>query len=275
MPTEIRRASKRDIPFLCEIWKACFCDTEEYIKYFYEENFSRIEVLVFCVDNKPVSMVNMLEASYESGEKSQGARLIYATGTLPEHRSRGYMGELIKHACKNAKQGGYAIFLKPSKPSLVEYYSKFGFEVDSYFSVVNFEPCEKQGCEFSEISYKEYNKMRNSAFSEIPYVKWSDEHLDWCDKENAFFGGKTLSVTLDGAEYFLMAYPEEKTLVITETNLSLSLLKQISGDLCQTFETEIIKAYMPCNSDKAGERIISSVAYNTQVCNTYVNLILI
>ena len=275
MNTEIRRAKESDIPILCEIWKHCFSDTEEYIKYFYSENFSRIEILVLCVDNKPVSMVHLLDASFTESGNSQPAKLIYATGTLPEHRKKGYMGSLIKQVCESSKQKGYALFLKPSSPPLVDYYNKFGFEIASRFSLATLYPRENQGEAYSEISYEEYNRMRNKAFSKTPYVKWDNEHLKWCVEENEFFGGKTLSLNLDGQKHFLMAYPEGKTLVITETSLSYKQLRLISGDLCHMFGSKLIKAYMPSGSCTDGKDIISAVTYNAQLCSPYVNLILI
>ena len=275
MNTIIRSAQKKDIPALCKIWAQCFNDSEEYINYFYSENFSRIEILVFCVDEKPVSAVHLLSASFTDGDKSQKAKLVYATGTLPERRKNGYMGELIKNACEEAKQKGYALFLKPSSPPLVDYYKKFGFEIASRFSLATIYPADTQGKTFSEISYEEYNKMRNMVFSNMPCVKWENEHLKWCVEENEFFGGKTLAITLDGEEHFIMAYPEEKTLVITETSLSYKQLKQISADLCDIFASKLIKAYMPFGSCEDGEDIISAVIYNSQICNPYVNLILI
>ena len=79
----IRLATENEIPVLCELWKACFPDSEEYIKYFYKENFERISVVVYAVDGKPVSMVHVMDSCFADGEKMQNAKFLYAGGTFP------------------------------------------------------------------------------------------------------------------------------------------------------------------------------------------------
>ena len=275
MNTEIRIAKEQDIPALCDIWKSCFLDSEEYINYFYDENFERIESYILTVDKKPVSMVNMLPASFKNNNDFQPAKFIYAAGTLPAYRGKGYMGKIIRFTKSEAKKHEYALFLKPSSASLTEFYQSFGFKINSYFQLVSLLPSEKQTLLVSDISCTEYNSLRNAAFCDTPYVKWSDEHIHWCIEENEYFSGKTLKFEFEDKDYFLLGYPEENTLIINETNLSLNQLKHLSGALCNVFGTEHIKAYMPDASCCEGERIISSVVYNTSICNTYVNLILI
>jgi hypothetical protein len=126
----------------------------------------------------------------------------------------------------------------------------------------------------TDIDYKEYNRMRNKAFSAKPYAEWSDEHIRWCMEDNAFFDGRTVKISLNGNDYFLMAFPQDNELIITETDLSLDQLKELSGSLCDLFKTERMKAYL---SDfyQEGESIASSIVYNAPLLNTYVNLILI
>ncbi|MBR4242159.1 MAG: GNAT family N-acetyltransferase [Eubacterium sp.] len=275
MNTEIRIANNQDIPALCEIWKNCFSDSEEYIKYFYSDNFNRIKTYILTVDEKPVSMINMLPALFENKGASQGARFLYAVGTLKAHRGKGYMGKLIDFAKNQAEENGFALFLKPSNPALTDYYKAFGFDINSYFRLVSITPGEKFLLSVCETSPAEYNRLRNAAFDDIPYVKWEEEHIRWCIEENKYFSGKTIKFEFDGKEHFLLGYPEDKTLIINETDLSLSQLEQLSGALCNIFKTEMIKAYMPDYSCGEGERIISSVAYNAAVDKTYINLILI
>ncbi|MBR3149668.1 MAG: GNAT family N-acetyltransferase [Eubacterium sp.] len=274
MTTEIRKALKQDIPALCDIWKACFSDSDEYVKLFYDENFERIEVLALFVNEKPVSMINLLDASFADEKAHRKSKLIYATGTLPEHRKKGYMGALIEHVTDKAKKEDFALFLKPSSPSLIKYYKKYGFELDSYFRLITVTPNKKQDISASDLSYKEYNRMRDAHFSKAPYVKWQDEHLRWCAAENEYFNGKTLKLRQNGNEHFLMCYPEGRHLIISETDMSLTQIKELSGALCDMFSTEAIKAYVP-DTFSEGERIVSSLVYNAELKNYYVNLILI
>ncbi len=275
MNTFIRRAEEQDIPVLCKIWKDCFHDSEDYIRLFYKENFERIDVIVNTVDGKAVSMVNIIDCLFVSGKEEYKAKYIYAAGTDPCFRNKGCFTELIEYVICSAKQNGTVLFLKPSNAGLIPFYEKSGFKIDSYFRLLTVYPGEKQPLSLTPLSPEEYNRMRNEAFSSRSYVKWDNRHLRWCIKENEYFSGKTLSVNLNGKDYFIMAYPDSGTLVLNETNLSPEQLKQLCGALCDMFKTKLIKAYLPDFSCNEGEKIVSSAVYNSPLNNTYVNLILI
>lgn len=275
MADGIRFARRDEIELLSEIWKTCFNDSEEYISLFYTKNFDRIAVPVYCVNGKPVSMMHILDSKFVFPGGYQDARLLYAGGTLPEYRGRGFFRELLINACRMADAEGFAAFFKPATASLEKFYtSEFDFRPDSYFRLVTVIPSDTAHAVFGEISYREYNRLRNEAFSDIAHAEWSDGHIRWCAEENAYFSGKTLSVRLDGTEHFLMGYPCDNTLIINETDLSPDGLRRISGSLCKLFGTELIKAYLP-DSCGEGELITASVVYNTELRNTYVNQILI
>ncbi len=267
-------ATEKDIPALCEIWKICFSDSEDYIKLFYSENFKYIDVLIYAVDGKPVSMLHLFKSAFADGEKENNAIFLYAGGTLPEHRSNGYFIKLLNKAKHIAEQKGCALFFKPATISLCNFYETLGFQIDSYFHLVTVSPADIVPLSVEDISFQEYNRMRNSAFSDIPFAKWDDRHICWCVKDNKFFSGRTLKFEFDGKEHFFMAYSQENTLIINETDLNLTQLKKLSGALCNLFGTVLIKAYMP-DSCAEGEEIISSIVYNTPLHNAYVNQILI
>ena len=274
MKNEIRLAAKKDIPALCEMWETCFSDPEDYIKLFYSENFDRMKVFVYTADGKPVCMANAFDSMFCDSDKSQKAMFLYAGCTLPEYRHNGYFREMIDYLKGLSDQTGAAIFFKPASPALADFYRTLGLEVGSYFRLVTVNPVGKRPLSASDISFAEYNLMRNAAFSDIPYVRWDDEHICWCVSENAYFSGRTLKICADSKEHFLMAYPSDGTLIINETDMSLHELKNLSGALCELFGTKLIKAYMhdSCNE---GEKIISSVIYNTDFSNIYVNQILL
>ena len=117
--------------------------------------------------------------------------------------------------------------------------------------------------------------MREEVFGEMPHIKWDGAHIKWCIDENEYFSGRTLGIKYKNKDYILLGYPEDKTLIINETDLSLNQLKEISGALCDIFGTEIIKAYMPASPLREGEKITSALMYNTDVDNPYINMIMI
>ena len=275
MKTEIRLAKRQDIPALCEVWKSCFSDNEEYIRYFYKENSKNIDILVLTVDDKPVCMAHIFDATMVNGNEKTPAKYLYAGGTHAQYRGKGYFSILVKHIIKWAKENEFALFFIPASQTLVEFYRTFGFEPDARLKKIHLSPNNTELLTYKEISYFEYNRMRNKAFFDIPFVKWSDKYLSWCGKENEYYGGKMLCVQQDGSDFFLMGYPEDNTLIINVTNLSFEQLKKISGALCKAFGTQCIDVFMPETAGGEGEIIISSVIFNAPKHNTYVNLLLI
>ena len=275
MNKNIRLAKKQDIPALCDIWKHCFSDSDEYIRRFYSKNFERINVLAYYIDDVPVSMVHLIDASIESADMHQNAKFIYATGTLPEHRKKGCMGALLEALTQNAEEEGYALFLKPSTPNLVSYYGKFGFAPDSAFQLITLSPEKALQLPFYDLSCEEYNRMREAAFSDIPHAKWDDAHIQWCIEENELFSGRTLGIEYENRDYFILGYPEGNTLIIDETSLNAEQLKELSGFLCSIFDTESITAYLSGYSCEKGEKTISNLLYNSRISNPYINMILI
>ncbi|MCR5782766.1 MAG: GNAT family N-acetyltransferase [Clostridia bacterium] len=274
----IRLATEQDIPALSHIWRECFDDPEEYIRFFYSLNFSEIAVPVYVADGEPVSMLHLFDSEFKNGEERRKAKLIYAAGTIPDHRNKGYMRALIKYVSEQALQGGYALFLKPATPYLEEYYSKFGFRKDACFRTVTTDNGAKTrtgDAVFTDISPEDYNRLRCAAFSSHPYAGWSDAHVCCCIKENAFCGGKTLAVALDGKTHFLMGSPRGKHYLITETDLTPAQLGRISPALRELTGFRTIRAFLPDFACGDGEETVSSVVFNAQLVNTYVNLIMI
>lgn len=275
MRSDIRLASERDIPDLCAIWQSCFPDSEDYIQYFYRENFRRISVPVYTMDDKPVSMIHLMGAEFADGSDQYPVRYVYAVATLPAFRNMGFMRSLLLSAARSAEESGYGLFLKPI-PALVEYYASLGFAQDNRFRLFAAEP-EPDGRRdffFSPVSAEDYNRLRSAAFSARPFVKWPDAHVRWCVDENALCGGRTLSISLDGSTHFLMGYPAGGILHITETDLSPGQLQLIASALCELFDTARLEAFLPEESCPEGIAVVSSCVCNAPLRHTYANLLL-
>ncbi|MBQ6119275.1 MAG: GNAT family N-acetyltransferase [Clostridia bacterium] len=274
MDTGIRPAEERDLPALTEIWKVCFHDPEEYIRFFYRENFPYLSAAVYTEDDRPVSMLHMLEASFADGPRRLDARFLYAGGTLPAFRGRGYYGALFRYVTALADREGFALFGKPASRELLPYYQALGFRQDACLRLVTIRPAERLPLSFSPLTPHEYNRLRDLAFAGRPYAKWTDRHVGWCFADNEWFGGQALSFRLDGAVHFLLGGPEDGALALTETDLTLAQLRRAAGAICSLFGAPLLKAYLPDFACREGEEIVSSIVYHAPLRNTYVNLTL-
>ena len=274
MNSGIRLAGERDIPALCEIWKDCFHDPDDYLRFFYRECFDIVTAAVYTVDGNVVSMLHWFDTSFVDGEETLDAKFLYAGGTHPAYRHKGYYGDLFGYVKDYAKKNGCAIFGKPACRDLLPYYKAIGLEPDAYFRLVTVLPGEKEEFSVTPLSPEEYNRMREEAFSSHPHVRWSDRYVRFSVAENAFFGGEVLAVVMDGSSHFLMCTPQGDTLRVTETDLSPGQLRRAAGLLCERFGADRLRAYLPDYLCGEGEEIVSSIVYNAPRRNTYVNLIL-
>ena len=275
LESNIRLATEEDIPVLTELWNSCFGDSEEYIRFFYRENFSRIRVPVYTLNDRPVSMIHLMDASFADGADEYPMRFIYAVGTHPDCRGKGLLRSLLLSAAGSAKENGYGLFLKPSH-ALMNYYSALGFVEDSRFRIFSVKPGpeEQNDLLFSPLSSEEYNRLRNIAFSKHPFVKWPDAHTRWCIDENNFCGGQTISLTINNNKHFLMGYPVEGVLRITETDLDPKQLRSAAFALCKMFSVSCLEAYLPEEIFREGPAVVSSLVFNAPLRQTYANLLL-
>ena len=273
--TGIREARRSDIPAMSEMWRLCFGDPDDYIRFFYDRNFDRLTAFVYTVDDRPVSMVQTMDSCFVDGQKRYPAKYICAAGTHPGHRHKGYYGMLFAHMRKWADEGDHALFGKPASRGCVPMYESYMLRTDACMRLVTAEPEGKTDIAFYTPSAEEYNRLRNAAFSAHPHAEWPDGHTAFCMDENAWFGGKTLAFSLDGGVHFLMAAPEDGTLIITETDLTLPQLKRAAAAFNGVFGTERVRAYLPDFACGEGEEILSSMVYNSPFEDTYVNLILL
>lgn len=260
---------------MSEIWRRCFHDSDSYISFFYREAFDFITPYVYAVDGVPVSMLHLFDASFVNGASRLKARYIYAGSTHPDHRRSGYYAALFRYIENEARANGSVLFGKPALREMIPYYQTLGFAQDACFRLVSVCPGESVKLNAYPASPEEYNRMREQAFSVHPHVEWQDRHVRFCIEENAFFGGKTLALELDGSLRFLMAAKQDRVLRISETDLSPSELRRIGGALCALFDAELIRAYLPDYCCDEGEEIVSSLVYNAPLDNTYVNLLMI
>ena len=275
MSSGIRLADESDIPALCDIWRSCFPDPDDYIRLFYTRNFGRISVPVFEVDGRPVSMLHLMDASISADGGERESKFIYAVGTLPEYRRKGYSGSLLQYVKNGALCNDHGLFLKPSSCHMSEYYRSFGFETSSWFGRFTISPGEMIPVTAASLSAEEYNRRRDAFFSGSPYVRWSDGHVRWCVEDNAYFGGETLALTMRGREFFMMCSPENGELLITETDMTPDELKLAGRALCGMFGARLIRTFAHDTTCRESGDTVASAVFNTDVRGAYVNLILI
>jgi len=123
-------AVEDDITELKNIWKEIFHDEDWYLELFFQTYFKQnASTLVYKVDGLIVSMLHMIPFSFKDSNACEMKVLyFYALATLPEHRGRGIMEQLMERAKEYALVNKFGLeFLIPADEQLFEYYKNRGF----------------------------------------------------------------------------------------------------------------------------------------------------
>ena len=123
-------AKKEDVSTLKRIWKEVFHDQDWYLDLFFESYFQEDQsTLVYKTDGVIVSMLFMLPFRMRVHKSEETDVLyFYALATLPEHRGKQLMKQLMNQAIIVAKMRKVAfVILIPASDSLFGYYQKAGF----------------------------------------------------------------------------------------------------------------------------------------------------
>lgn len=122
----VRFADSADLTAIHTLWQASFpTDTAQERDNFLSTVTLSEECLLLCEDSQPIAMGFFLPAMWQTYRM----RYLYAACTLPTHRSRGAFAQLLNTAHDYWRQHECdAVFLSPAEPSLVDYYTRFGYQ---------------------------------------------------------------------------------------------------------------------------------------------------
>lgn len=111
------------------LWKTCFHDTDEFIRFYFDRKYLDENALVSRNEKgHAVAVLQMLPYPMTFGQEVVNVSYISGACTLPEARSRGIMRELLGEAFRRMKQRGLAFsILIPQEDWLYDYYARVGY----------------------------------------------------------------------------------------------------------------------------------------------------
>lgn len=124
----IEFANKETTPLVRRMWKICFDDTEEYIDLYFSKKYSEENTLIYFENGEAVASLQMLP--YTITFNGQTIPFAYLAGlcTLPQHRQKGYMAQLIYKAHSIIKERNISLaILIPAEDWLYGFYEKYGY----------------------------------------------------------------------------------------------------------------------------------------------------
>ncbi len=112
-----------------EMWKTCFGDTDEYIDLLFTKKYKEENTLIYFENGNAVASLQMLP--YNINLYGESTPFYYLAGlcTLPDHRRKGYMEQLILRSFDIMKCRDIPLaILVPAEDWLFDFYAKYGFQ---------------------------------------------------------------------------------------------------------------------------------------------------
>ncbi|MDR0970178.1 MAG: GNAT family N-acetyltransferase [Lentimicrobiaceae bacterium] len=127
----IRLATTETTPFVKNMWKTCFGDTNDYMNMYFEHKYKPENTLIYFEGETAVASLQILSYTITFYETEIPAAYLSGICTLPEFRGKGYASKLISKAHEIIrKRGIYIVVLIPetNKNWLFKFYNRFGYE---------------------------------------------------------------------------------------------------------------------------------------------------
>ena len=219
---------------LIEIWHKSFGDSIEYIHMFLQWNASGAKIIVYMIEDRPVSVAYLLPLVYrKAGEQDIPCWYLYAAATLPEYRGRGYFGDILNFIKEHVPE---PVILVPAEQSLTRYYERQGLHVWQKEEVLSVEAGKKvqetinpecmlqRSCaqshnateSLAHIDVQVYEAAREAYLHRMGYMKWYTHFLKYIFQENIICGGRQKSFEIEGRHYAVIYRIEEQCLKVLE-----------------------------------------------------------
>ena len=133
---KIRYAKKSEKEIAIKFWKDSFKDSEEQIKFYFDNIYNEKNYLVLEDNSKIVSSLHENDYIFNFNNKSIKSKYIVGVSSDIVMRNKGYMSKLLISMLENSKKKSMPfVFLTPINPKI---YRKFGFEYFSNIEYYNF-----------------------------------------------------------------------------------------------------------------------------------------
>ena len=161
---KIRYAKKTEKEIAIKFWKDSFKDSEEQIKFYFDNIYNEKNYLVLEDNSKIVSSLHENDYIFNFNNESIKSKYIVGVSSDITIRNKGYMSKLLISMLENSKKKDMPfIFLTPINPKI---YRKFGFEYFSNIEYYNFSIEELANFKLpnNDYSYVEINEKNKKSY---------------------------------------------------------------------------------------------------------------
>ena len=204
---KVRYAKKTEKEIAIKFWKDSFKDSEEQIKFYFDNVYNGKNYLVLEDNSKIVSSLHENDYIFNFNNKSVNSKYIVGVSTDITMRNKGYMSKLLISMLENSKKKSMPfVFLTPINPII---YRKFGFEYFSNIEYYNFSVEELTNFKLpsNNYSYIEINEENKNLYLDA-LIKIYNSNMkdDFCylERDNFYFDKILKEANSDGMKTFIL-----------------------------------------------------------------------
>jgi len=195
MKTRYAKKSEKEIAI--KFWKDSFKDSEEQIKFYFDNIYNEKNYLVLEDNSKIVSSLHENDYIFNFNNESIKSKYIVGVSSDITMRNKGYMSKLLNMPF---------VFLTPINPKI---YRKFGFEYFSNIEYYNFSVEELANFKLpnNEYSYIEINeKNKNLYLNDLIKIYNSNMKDNFCylERNNFYFDKILKEASSDEMKAFIL-----------------------------------------------------------------------
>lgn len=180
-----RKTAARDVPQLLRLWLACFEDTPQAAKLFFERNKSDLHGYAAEKNNTIIAAVYLVDCILNGKQ----AHYLCGAATLPAQRGRGVMSALIAFALDDAARRGdcYSVLL-PADEGLYRFYARLGYLESCTAHTLTLDCGSETGDAFGTPDVMRLQQVcqRDS------FLLWSREYIDFAKAYYGCYGARVL-----------------------------------------------------------------------------------
>ena len=209
---KVRYAKKTEKEIAIKFWKDSFKDSEEQIKFYFDNVYNVKNYLVLEDNSKIVSSLHENDYIFNFNNKSVNSKYIVGVSTDITMRNKDYMSKLLVSMLENSKKKGMPfVFLTPINPKI---YRKFSFEYFSNIEYYNFSIKElvnfklpKEDYSYIEINEENKNLYLNDLIKIYNFNM--KDNFCYLERDNFYFDKILKEANSDGMKTFIL-YKDKK-----------------------------------------------------------------
>jgi len=246
-----------------KIWRMCFDDSADYVRYFFDYKYNPNTCAVYVDEaiGRPVAMLHMLEGFITEDSEIIPIQYIYAAATRPDYQDRGIMKQLIEFARRCAEMRGQRyMVLVPGSRELFKFYEKQKFY--RCFKVRNTYMTKKDliilsgaGKEKaavikdkrSGLTLNDIHSVRRDVLVDREgFITWDFRAFKYAAGAFERSGGKIITARGEGTDAgYAFCYAENGTVYVTELIAQRGFTANVIRNIISEFEEDKYELQIP------------------------------